>query len=146
MKEGLSKVIFVLIQFTLLFYMAFITSWKNFSMAALIIITSALVIGVWAILAMGITNLTIFPAPKKNIKFTTTGPYKWVRHPMYSSVLLFSLGMLVMNPVWVMILAYFLLLLDLVLKLRYEENKLLHKLEEYKEYQSKTYRIIPFIY
>lgn len=138
--------IFVLVQFTLLFYMALITHWKNFSAAALILITSALVIGVWAILAIGITNLTIFPTPKKNIKFKTSGPYKWIRHPMYTAVIIFSLGLLAMNPVWVMILAFILLVLDLLLKLRYEENKLLLKFEEYKEYKSKTYRIIPFIY
>lgn len=126
--------------------MVFITHWNNFSVPAFILITSALFLGIWAILAMGISNLTIFPTPKKNIEFKTSGPYEWIRHPMYTSVLLFSLGMLVMNPGLVMSVAFTLLVFDLILKLRYEEKILLLKFEEYKNYKSKTYKIVPFIY
>jgi len=106
----------------------------------------SLFLGIWAVLSMGLANLSIFPIPKVNSKIKKTGPYKIIRHPMYTAVLVFSFGMLLMNPIWQMYLALFLLIIDLVLKLRFEEKKLQEKFEGYGEYKKTTYYLIPFIY
>ena len=138
--------IFVIIQFSLLFYMALITSWTEYPGISIVLFVLSVFLGIWAILSMGINNLSILPNPKVNSKIKISGPYKIVRHPMYSSVILFSFGMLIMNPVWQMYSALFLLVVDLVMKLRFEEKKLEQKFEEYREYKKRTYYLIPYIY
>lgn len=42
--------------------------------------------------------------------------------------------------------AFVVLLVDLLLKLRYEETLLIQRFPEYKEYIKNSYRLFPFIY
>jgi protein-S-isoprenylcysteine O-methyltransferase Ste14 len=65
---------------------------------------------------------------------------------MYTSVIIFSAGMVLLNPAWYMYLAFILLVADLILKLKYEEIKLLQIFEKYDEYKKNSYCLIPFIY
>ena len=65
---------------------------------------------------------------------------------MYTAVIIFSVTMLLMNPVWQMYLAWLFLVTDLIFKLRYEEKKLLKKFEKYSDYKKGTYSLIPYIY
>ena len=138
--------IYVLIQFSVLLYMGINVNWINFTFPSIFLFGISIFLGIWALLSMGLNNLSVFPKPKDNIKIRINGPYKIIRHPMYTAVILFSLGMLFMNPVWSMYVAVFLLIADLVSKLRYEEKKLQKRFEEYNEYKTTTYCIIPFIY
>ena len=138
--------IYVLIQFSLLIFLGYNTPWNEYSIASIILFSFSILFGVWAILSMGIKNLSIFPNPRAGIKIITKGPYKWTRHPMYTSVIIFSAGMLLLNPVWYMYLAFVLLIADLILKLKYEEKKLLQNFEKYKDYKNNSYCLIPFIY
>ena len=138
--------IYVIIQFFLLFYMGHKTPWENYTYHSIVLFSGSIILGIWAIHSMGLSNLSIFSNPKVNSKIKTTGPYKIIRHPMYTAVLIFSFGMLLMNPILQMYLALFLLIIDLVLKLRFEEKKLQEKFEEYTQYKKTTYYLIPFIY
>jgi 2-amino-4-hydroxy-6-hydroxymethyldihydropteridine diphosphokinase len=45
-------------------------------------------------------GLTPFPAPTSSGRLTTTGPYRWVRHPMYGGILLVVLGASVLGGSW----------------------------------------------
>ena len=42
----------------------------------------------WALIHNRPGNFNIRPAPKFRGVMVTTGPYRWIRHPMYTSVLL----------------------------------------------------------
>jgi protein-S-isoprenylcysteine O-methyltransferase Ste14 len=138
--------IYVIIQFLLLCFMEITTNWANIGMASLILIILSILLGFWAIITVGIHEVQILPDIKKGTSLVTHGPYKIVRHPMYLSLLIFCLGLILSNPKWYMFLGFALLLTDLILKLRYEEKKLIKTFPEYNKYKSGTYCFIPFIY
>ena len=113
-------------------------------------ILSGVIIGVltmiWAVWTMRLSNLNMIPDLKHNSRFVMSGPYKLIRHPMYASVLLVTL-MLVINHLTLWRIGFWLVLfIDLYFKFSYEEKLLLTKFPEYSEYKSNTKRLVPFIY
>lgn len=105
----------------------------------------AVMIGLWAVQVMHIGNFNIVPDPKPNMKLKTSGPYHWIRHPMYFSIVLFFLPLVVLNLNWINIALYANLCIILFIKLSYEEHLLVEKISEYKSYQQNSKKLIPFI-
>ena len=100
----------------------------------------------WALWTMRLSNLNMMPDLKHKSILVTSGPYRVIRHPMYASVLLVTL-MLVVNHLTLLRLGFWLvLLIDLHFKYLYEEKLLLQKYPEYMDYRNNTKRLIPFIY
>lgn len=112
----------------------------------LIIELAGISLGTWAIVVMGIGRFNIIPDPKEGSHIVTRGPYRLIRHPMYLALLLFTLSLLIADFTWWRGLFWLTLLIDLVLKLNYEEILLEKKLDGYSEYKRHSYRLIPFIY
>ena len=115
-----------------------------------IAILTGIAIGVftmfWALLTMRLSNLNMMPDLKHKSILVTSGPYRAIRHPMYASVLLVTL-MLVVNHLTLLRAGFWLVLvIDLHFKYLYEEKLLLEKHPEYIDYKKKTKRLIPFIY
>jgi len=105
-----------------------------------------LALGIWAVFVMGIGNFNVTPDPLKSSRLVTRGPYRFIRHPMYLALLLVTLP-LVATEFSVLRLAIWLaLFIDLVVKLNYEEGILMTRLEGYRDYRQRSYRLIPFIY
>ena len=101
---------------------------------------------IWAVWTMRLSNLSIIPDLKHKSVFVTSGPYKLIRHPMYASVLLVTL-MLVVNHLTLWRIGFWLVLfIDIHFKFSYEEKLLLTKYSEYSDYKSNTKRLVPFIY
>ena len=76
----------------------------------------------------------------------TTGAYQYIRHPLYTSLLLFALGAFLKNPSLVNGIFVGTTLLGVTLTARIEERHNLDRFgEEYQEYMDKTKRFIPFI-
>jgi len=59
-----------------------------------LIIIIAFIILLVAIKDLG-SNLSPFPRPKKNINLVTTGIYRFMRHPMYYSLIFISFGVFI---------------------------------------------------
>jgi len=106
------------------------------------------ILGLMGIIASAFTirsSLTVMPLPKNNGQLGTTGLYRYVRHPMYTCVLLLSLGIALANG---SLIKYGLVVGLYVLfyhKSRYEEKFLKQKYASYKDYAQHTPRFIPFL-
>lgn len=104
------------------------------------------VIGLWAFLAMGLRNLRAFPEIPQHGWLVVHGPYRWVRHPMYTSVLVITLAWTVEHPLPFRMALWVGLVVTLWVKLRYEERLLMERFPEYEAYRRQTKRLIPFVW
>jgi Isoprenylcysteine carboxyl methyltransferase (ICMT) family len=99
----------------------------------------------WSIAALGGDfRTTVEVEPGQAV--VSTGPYRWVRHPSYTGLLLIAAGLGVARSEWVSLAACVLLLLPaLVRRIHVEEAELDHVLgDAYRNYQSNTTaRLIP---
>ncbi len=103
-------------------------------------------IGLWAFLSMGLGNIRAFPEIPQHGRLVVHGPYHWVRHPMYTSLLLITLGWVVDHPMPFRMVLWVGLVVTLLVKLNYEEQLLLERFAEYEEYRTRTKCIIPFLF
>jgi protein-S-isoprenylcysteine O-methyltransferase Ste14 len=105
-----------------------------------------LVLGLYTLLHNRPGNFAIYPEPLSNACLVTSGPYHWIRHPMYSSLLLFMLGIALYHHAWPNYLGLALLALAILGKMRSEEAHLHLRFEDYSDYVKRTHRLFPGVY
>ena len=132
---------FFLIGIMVIFSRGILSSWL-----ALGILTFGILFGLWTIRYNRLGNFNIRPELKDGCELITTGPYRFVRHPMYTSVLLITLAMAVGTPIYIEWSSFLLLMLVLALKSVREERLWCEGSEHYKAYMQTSKRFIPFIY
>lgn len=103
------------------------------------------VFGTWGVLALG-RNLAAVPKPIEGGRLVTTGPYAYVRHPIYTGIILGTLGwsLLRSNLLGVALALAALLFFDL--KSRQEEKWLAEAYPGYPDYQRRVRKLIPWVY
>lgn len=114
--------------------------------AALFLLAAALVLGVWTLGYNRLGNFNIRPELRTGARLVTGGPYRWIRHPMYVSVLSGTAALVVADPRAWRIAALAALALVLVLKAAREERYLRAAFPQYAEYASRSWRFVPFVY
>ena len=84
---------------------------------------------------------------KENPELITTGPYRLVRHPIYSGTLLAILGSAIaLRGLWFFVFIFFAIYL-IVFAVRKEEELLITEFpNEYSEYKERTKMLIPFVW
>lgn len=92
------------------------------------------------------TNLTPLPYPKEQATLVQTGPYRIVRHPMYSGGIVLAYGWALAVSGWLTLVYATVLLVFLDVKSAREEQWLADKFPDYPEYQRRVRKLIPFIY
>jgi protein-S-isoprenylcysteine O-methyltransferase Ste14 len=100
---------------------------------------------VWSVVYHG-SRLTPFPKPNDGQPLIDQGPYRYVRHPMYSGIIAFTLGvgLAYANPVT--ILSSFAFTVFFVAKCGHEEELLVEEIPGYRQYRSRVpWRLIPFL-
>ncbi len=137
---------FVIVQFACLIYIALTGPLLATQPLPLVLEIGALVFGLWTLWTMRASRFHILPDVLSGAVLVQHGPYRFVRHPMYLTLLWGTLALVlnVMTPLrW---LAWLILLVDLVLKLTYEEKLLVAQFPDYATYQRRSHRLIPFIF
>lgn len=88
-------------------------------------------------------SLSVFPKPVKHGELQIQGLYRYVRHPMYTGVLLLCAGIAMQRAHMMPYLATIALFGLFSYKARYEESLLKAKYKNYSEYAKKTPRFFP---
>jgi protein-S-isoprenylcysteine O-methyltransferase Ste14 len=100
----------------------------------------------WAGWTMRTSKLNILPDVRANATLVRSGPYAFIRHPMYSALLLIALALVLDDFSPIRLALWVVLLVDLILKLTYEESLLVGRFPEYAAYRQDSRRLIPFVF
>jgi protein-S-isoprenylcysteine O-methyltransferase Ste14 len=114
------------------------------SVPVIVLQLAAVALMVWARLTFGRRSFhaTASPTPGGIVK---TGPYRWLRHPIYTAVALFGWACWLGHPSWFSAGMAGLMTAGAVLRLLVEESLLVVRYPEYADYARTTRRMVPFI-
>jgi protein-S-isoprenylcysteine O-methyltransferase Ste14 len=97
----------------------------------------------WMFIHLG-HNVTPTSMPRANATLVTSGPFRWVRHPMYSFGILLFISFALVTSNWFIALGVTIAFTLLALRSRLEERRLVEKFgDAYRHYQRHTGRFIP---
>lgn len=99
----------------------------------------------WIFTSIG-NNISPTQATRQGHKLITHGPYRWVRHPLYSVGMMFIIAITLLTGLWWVGIGSILPMALLIFRIRREEANLIAAFgDEYRAYQARTRRLIPFI-
>jgi protein-S-isoprenylcysteine O-methyltransferase Ste14 len=108
-----------------------------FLSGGLLFVTGALRLG---------ANFTVVPYPKDQVTLIETGPFQFVRHPMYSGAFFMAFGWALWVHSWLTLGYAMVLFVFFEIKSRREEQWLTIKFAGYAAYQKRVRKLIPFVY
>ena len=108
-------------------------------------IIAGLALAIWGGLKHG-GGLQALPYPREGGTAFYTGPYRFVRHPIYGGALAVAFGWALWREGWLTLAYAALLFLLLDAKARREEAWLVEKFPSYEEYQRRVRKLVPFVY
>ena len=100
---------------------------------------------IWSVISFR-QRITPNPVPKETYRLRTTGLYAFIRHPIYFSLLVMFTGIPVHLMAYASLIWVIILFLFFNKKASLEEGYLLQKFPEYRDYQEKTKKLIPFVF
>jgi protein-S-isoprenylcysteine O-methyltransferase Ste14 len=110
---------------------------------ALVVVSFFLYYLVFKANSFGASNVRV----EENQRFSSTGPYALVRHPMYSVGVLFFAGIALGLGSWWTLILLVIAIPVLVLRILDEEKVLEKDLPGYTEYEQKVrYRLVPYLW
>lgn len=114
--------------------------------AAWVLWALAGLVGAWALWANRPGNFNIRPLPRAGGQLVQHGPYRWIRHPMYTSVGCYAAGCAAAAataPAWGAALA---LAVVLAGKAALEERWMAEAHPGYAEYRRRSWRFVPWVF
>jgi protein-S-isoprenylcysteine O-methyltransferase Ste14 len=102
-------------------------------------------LALWAMAANRPGNFNIRPTPRHGGTLITSGPYRWIRHPMYTSVLLAAVAAAWTSFETADMLLCLALLGVLLAKATIEERALVRRFPDYQDYRVRTTRFVPWL-
>jgi protein-S-isoprenylcysteine O-methyltransferase Ste14 len=102
-------------------------------------------LALWARVTFGRRSFHLAANPTEG-GLVTTGPYRFIRHPIYTGIVLIVTASLASHLSWSASLAASLVFGGTLLRIYCEETLVVQRYPEYREYQTKTWRMIPFLF
>jgi len=99
----------------------------------------------WTFRSLG-RNLTDTVVTRKEHMLVTAGPYRWIRHPLYTSAALLTPATTLLTANWFFLVTGLFVILLLVVRTRKEEENLISRFgDDYRAYKQRTGRFLPWI-
>jgi len=115
-------------------------------MGALLIAGASFAPAVWTLMHNRLGNFNIHPTPRVSGVLVTTGPYRWIRHPMYTSLLLGAGALASMSSPATGWATWSALAMVLLLKSTLEEHWLREHYPDYAAYRLVSKRFVPWLF
>lgn len=109
-------------------------------------IIAAIALGIYTLLHNRLGNFNIRPEPKATTQLITSGPYRFIRHPMYSALLIAAAAFVVAESNGFKLGLWIALGLVLSAKARFEEQLMSEKFLDYPAYRARSKRFVPHIF
>lgn len=135
----------VIAQFAAITWLAAMSRAGDWGIAAVALLLAGVALGVSAITINRPGNFNIRPEPKAGARLATRGPYRWIRHPMYSALMLAAAAVVVARPGLATLAGAAVLSAVLVAKALREERGLLAVDPGYRDYTTRTHRFVPWL-
>ena len=107
---------------------------------------AGLALFVWSAASLGGNNFTILPDPRQGNTLSQRGIYRFLRHPMYTAVLLCGAAVSIAAPSLARWFALGVCAVVLVLKVRYEEALLTKRHPDYPGRMRGVARLLPGVW
>ena len=105
-----------------------------------------LLIALCARFALG-TNWSGRVTIKQDHALITSGPYAWVRHPIYTGILLMIGGSALAIATLMAFIGFMVFLAGVIIKLRQEEGLMMRRFPgSYPDYRRRVKRLVPFVW
>ena len=90
-------------------------------------------------------NVTTTSVPRRDATLVTTGPYRWIRHPMMAGGLMLLVAYVLLTASWVLAVLVVVASVTIVpVRIRREEANLVAKFgDDYRNYMKHTGRCLP---
>jgi protein-S-isoprenylcysteine O-methyltransferase Ste14 len=138
--------ILVTIQFTCIGLLAIFTNWLALPWWSFLSLGLSGFLAFWAMAVMHLGNFNVVPYPVANGVMVSVGPYKLIRHPMYTSIFIFAFAILAGQFDYIKLFISLALVAGLIVKMFFEEDLLCRHFPGYSAYIKQTKRVIPFIW
>ncbi len=136
----------VTIQFLCLALLAIATNWLTLPWWSFLLMGISGTLAMWAMVVMKLGNFNIVPYPVETGIMVSWGPYKVIRHPMYTSIFIFAFALLAGQFDYLKLFISLSLVAGLVVKMLFEESLLCRHYPGYEAYMMKTNRVIPWVW
>ena len=104
----------------------------------------AVLLMIWARLTFGRRSFHVGATPTAG-GLVTTGPYRFVRHPIYAAILYFVAAGALCHPGWPALLGALLVAGGLATRMLLEERMVRVRYPEYADYAARTRRVVPYL-
>lgn len=118
----------------------------SFVLLGSVLTVTGLLGAIWARINLG-RNWSGYVTYKEDQTLVTTGPYRFVRHPIYTSMILMFIGTILYDGSLFVSIFFVILTISFILRTRKEEEIMIRLFgEKYTNYMKRTKRLIPLIY
>ncbi|MBA3648067.1 MAG: isoprenylcysteine carboxylmethyltransferase family protein [Chitinophagales bacterium] len=111
---------------------------------AIVVQAIAVLLMIWARLTFGFRSFHASADPTSG-GLVTTGPYKYLRHPIYAAVIYFTCAGISSHLSILSVMMGIAVVAGLSIRMVAEEQLVAKQYPDYKSYSAKTKRVIPFI-